>query len=234
MPNQDDIAAQQTLLAAHRQTLGVLLIQQARLGAAYAPPALANGIAEARAAIARIKATLRAWGETVEDLPDDVETPEEGPRLAGGPTVPPGPQAGGDVIVGTVGAGAQGVAIGKNIQQTLGGLSEADDDRRAIGELLTRLDRDLAARAGRIDPAAASMAAGYLRLLAGELTKSGERASPSASTVTLVGDWLLDNVPPLRDGLAALFAAPATRRALARADEPLDKWLVRRFGTSSQ
>jgi hypothetical protein len=234
MPNQDDIAAQQTLLAAHRQTLGVLLIQQARLGVAYAPPALANGIAEARAAIARIKATLRAWGEAAEDLPDDAEAPEEGPRLAGGPTLPPGPQAGGDLIVGTVGAGAQGVAIGKNIQQTLGSASSPDDDRRAIGELLTRLDRDLAAGAGGLDPAATGMATGYLRLLAGELTKPGERAAPSASTVTLVGDWLLDNVPLLRDGLAALFAAPATRRALARADAPLDTWLRRRFGASSQ
>jgi hypothetical protein len=230
MPNQDDIAAQQTLLGAHRQTLGVLLVQQARMGATYAPPALANGIAEARAAIAQIKATLRAWGAAVEDMPDDVEALADGPLLAGGPPPVPEQQAGGDLIVGTVGAGAQGVAIGKNIQQTLGDRSNPDDDRRAIGELLARLDRVLSTGAGRLDPAAVGMAAGYLRLLAGELTKPGERAAPSASTIKLVGDWLLDNVAPLHDGLLALFAAPATRRTLARADEPLDAWLAHRFG----
>jgi hypothetical protein len=45
-----------------------------------------------------------------------------------------------------------------------------------------------------------------------------------------VGDWLLDSLPQLRDPLAALFGAPAKRRALARADTPLDAWLRRRFG----
>jgi hypothetical protein len=226
MPNQDDIAAQEALLAAHRQTLAVLLVQQAKMGAAYAPPALANGMAEARAAIARIKAALRRWGAVVEDLPDDTEAPSDGPGWAGGPQLPAGAQAGGDMIVGTVGAGAQGVAIGKHIQQSLGELSSADEDRRTVGALLARLDRDLTAETGQLDPAAAGMAAGYLRLLAGELTKPGERAAPSASTVRLVADWLLDNAPPLHKGLLALFADPATRRVLARADQPLEAWLA--------
>jgi hypothetical protein len=53
---------------------------------------------------------------------------------------------------------------------------------------------------------------------------------PSASTITLVGDWLLDSMPQLHDPLVALFDAPATRRALARADTSLDGWLRRRFG----
>jgi hypothetical protein len=232
MPTQDDIAAQQALLRAHRRTLGVLLEQQAAIGAAFAPPALAGGIAEAREAIARVKAVLRGWGVSAEDLPDD-EKPAAATGAPNSPqTLPAGTSAGGDMIVGSVGAGAQGIAIGKNIRQALsGGQSAQEEDRRAIDELLARLDRELAANIGQIEHATAQMAAGYLRLLGGELTKAGDRAAPSASTVTLVGDWLLDNVSPLRAALAALFTAPASRRALARADAPLDTWLDRRFGS---
>jgi len=62
MPNQDDIAAQQELLQMHRQTLDVLLKQQAQLGESYAPPAIINGIRIARASIAQIKQSLRDWG----------------------------------------------------------------------------------------------------------------------------------------------------------------------------
>jgi hypothetical protein len=231
MPNQDEIASQQALLSAHRRTLGVLLEQQAGLGADYAPPGIANAITEARAAIARTKRALREWGVAVEDMPND-EAPPATPGASGRQPGPAPSQAGGDMIVANVGAGAQGNVIGKNqlVYQTSDGAASQEDDRRAIGELLAQLDRALAGGAAQLDSATTGIAAGYLRLLAGELSKTGERAVPSASTITLVGDWLLDNVSSLHGSLAALFAAPATRRALARADAPLDPWLQRRFG----
>ncbi|MFN8569207.1 MAG: hypothetical protein U0Z44_17185 [Kouleothrix sp.] len=72
------------------------------------------------------------------------------------------------------------------------------------------------------------MAGFQLGLLAGELRKLDPRATPSASTVSQVGGWLLDNLPPLREALAALFAAPAVRRVLGRADADLSGWLQRR------
>ncbi|MEP7190852.1 MAG: hypothetical protein ABI901_16805, partial [Roseiflexaceae bacterium] len=100
----------------------------------------------------------------------------------------------------------------------------------AIAALLVRLERDLSNAAGRIDGAASTMAAFQLRLLAGELGKLGARATPSASTISQVGDWLADNIPPLQDGLTALFTAPAVLRLLSQADAPLDTWLQRRFG----
>ena len=98
MLDQEQIDQQLTILAAHRQTLGVLLAQQATLGAAYAPPGVANGLAEARAAIARIKATLRAAGVMVEDLPDD----HAAPALLPLPAALRGPSAAlaGDTIAG--------------------------------------------------------------------------------------------------------------------------------------
>jgi hypothetical protein len=231
MPDQDDIAAQQALLQVHRQTLDVLLRQQAQFGEAYAPPAIVNGIRIARASIAQVKQSLRDWGASVEDLPNDAPHPDASadPALGAGPGVSPG---GGDTIVAHIGADAQGVAVGKHIQQTISGAAAADldADRRGIAALLARLERDLSNAAGRIDGATATMAAFQLRLLAGELGKLGPHATPSASTISQVGDWLADNVPPLQDALVALFTAPAVLRALRQADAPIDAWLQRRFG----
>ena len=76
MPDQDDIANQQTLLEMHRQTLDVLLRQQAQFGEAYAPPAIVNGIRIARASIAQIKQSLHDWGAPAEDLPNDALLPD--------------------------------------------------------------------------------------------------------------------------------------------------------------
>ncbi len=231
MPNQDDIAAQQELLQMHRQTLDVLLKQQAQLGESYAPPAVVNGIRIARASIAQVKQSLRDWGAPAEDLPNDAPHPSApaDPAFRAGPG---GSPVGGDTIVANIGAGAQGIAVGKHIQQMItgGAAADLDADRREIEALLARLERDLSNGAGRLDGAATTMAAFQLRLLAGELGKIGAHATPSASTISQVGDWLADNVPPLQDALAALFTAPPVLRALRQADTPLDAWLQRRFG----
>src|SRR5436190_22347028 len=114
MPNQDDIAAQQALLRVHRQTLHILLTQQAQFGEAYAPPALVNGIRGARDSIAQIKRALRDWGAPTEDLPNDtpnLPAPSD-PAFRAGPDMSP---AGGDTIIAQIGAGAQGIAGGKRI-----------------------------------------------------------------------------------------------------------------------
>jgi hypothetical protein len=88
MPDQTAIDSQQALLAAHRRTLAVYLQQQAQLGTAYEPPAVANGIAEARTAIQRIKATLREWGVAAEDLPDDSDVTASAPAATTRPLPP--------------------------------------------------------------------------------------------------------------------------------------------------
>jgi hypothetical protein len=230
MPNHEDIAAQQALLQMHRQTLDILLKQQAQFGEAYTPPAIVNGIRSARDAIAQIKQSLRDWGAPAEDLPNDAlnsHAPAD-PAFRAGPGVS---QAGGDTIVAQIGAGAQGIAVGKHIRQTIGAGATADleTDRREIEALLARLERDLSNASGRIDGAVSTMAAFQLRLLTGELGKIGARATPSASTISQVGDWLADNVPPLQDALVALFTAPAVLRVLRQADTSLDAWLQRRF-----
>ena len=65
MPDQEDIAAQQALLEMHRQTLDVLLRQQAQFGESYAPPAIVNSIRSARASVAQNKQSLHDWGAPV-------------------------------------------------------------------------------------------------------------------------------------------------------------------------
>ena len=230
MPNQDDIAAQQALLQVYRQTLDILLKQQAQFGEAYTPPAIIHNIRSTRDSIAQIKQSLRDWGAPAEDLPNDTQhlgAPAD-PEPRGGPGVSPS----GDTIVAQIGAGAQGIAVGKHIQQQIGAgaAADLDADRHTIEALLARLEHDLANAAGRIDGAASTMAAFQLRLLAGELGKIGGRATPSASTISQVGDWLAENAPPLQDALMALFTAPAVLRVLRQADAPLDTWLQRRFG----
>jgi hypothetical protein len=88
MVSQEDIAAQQELLAAYRRTLAQLLKQQALISELYAPPAITHGIDEARENIQRLKAILRSWDVLVEDLPDD-EAPAAKQPIAAAPHAAP-------------------------------------------------------------------------------------------------------------------------------------------------
>jgi hypothetical protein len=80
MLSQDEITAQEKLLAAHRRTLAMLLQQYALLGgAAHAPPGLLNSIEEARINIARIKMALRDADVQVDDEANDEIPPTTEP-----------------------------------------------------------------------------------------------------------------------------------------------------------
>jgi hypothetical protein len=97
MLNPDIVNAQLELLAAHRRTLAHLLTQAAQYGGvAFAPPQTANGIAEARAEIQRIKAVLRAGGVVVEEEPGD----EAPPPIAIVAVPHAGDVVGGDTVLG--------------------------------------------------------------------------------------------------------------------------------------
>lgn len=83
MPTQDDITAQLKLLQTHRQILQIALFQLAGLSPLYAPPGVIKSVDDARAEIRQIKQSLRAWGEHVDDHPND-----EPPDQAGQPADP--------------------------------------------------------------------------------------------------------------------------------------------------
>jgi hypothetical protein len=74
------------------------------------------------------------------------------------------------------------------------------------------------------------MAEFQLKLLQGELAKTGEGETPSASTITQVGDWLLDNVPQIAEILTGLFATPAVGRVVGKAGKVAVEWVKKRFG----
>lgn len=73
MPDSDDIQSQLQLLKTHRTTLAHYLEQRAMHSAAYAPPSITQGIIQSRSEIRRIKAILREWGVSVDDMPNDEE-----------------------------------------------------------------------------------------------------------------------------------------------------------------
>jgi hypothetical protein len=137
----------------------------------------------------------------------------------------------GDVIIGIVGAGASDVAVGKNITQQINKIVGAPtpNDKEVIALKFAEVDAALAAHKGSLDSGKMQTAEGYLQLLRGELMKTDEAEMPSASTITLVGNWLLDNVPQIIGALTSLFATPAVGRVVGKAGEVAAKWVKQRF-----
>ena len=141
-------------------------------------------------------------------------------------------QAGGDVIIGTVGAGARGVAVGKNITQTLYDMlgEPLPGDKQIIDQRMAAVTAALGQMQAQLDANTAKMAEFQLKLLHGELAKTEKEEKPSASTITQVGDWLLDNVPEIAQALTSLFATPAVGKVVGMAGEVAVKWVKQRFG----
>jgi hypothetical protein len=144
------------------------------------------------------------------------------------------PQAAGDVIIATVGAGAQGVAVGKNIQQTLNATlgPPTPDDRQIVEQGMAEIRAALERARGQIDPPIAMMAEFQLKLLANELAKTEASETPSASAIVQIGDWLLDHLPQIAAPLAGLFATSAVGRVIGKAGAPALDWVRSRFGPS--
>ncbi len=129
------------------------------------------------------------------------------------PETPPTIETGttkGDVIIATVGAGAKNVAVGKNIRQVITEVlgEPQPDDKAIIQSQLAQVKSALDSPTGPTDAMTLQMANFQLKLLGGELTKTGEEETPSASTITQVGDWLLDSLPQIAEVLTSLFATP--------------------------
>ena len=139
---------------------------------------------------------------------------------------------GGDMIIGEVGAGAKGVIIGKNITQTIyDALGEpTPDDKQVIEQQLAGVKAALQKNKDQIEANTAMMAEFQMKLLQGELTKTDEDETPSANTITQVGNWLLDNVPAIAEALTSLFATPAVGKVVGKAGEVAVKWVKMRFG----
>ena len=142
------------------------------------------------------------------------------------------PQAGGDVIIGVLGAGARGVAVGKNITLSVYDVLGAPtpDDKQIIDQDMATVMTALQQMQGQLDANTAKMAEFQLKLLHGELAKTEKDEKPSASTITQVGDWLLESVPQIAEPLTSLFATPAVGKVMGKAGETAIDWVRQRFG----
>jgi len=138
---------------------------------------------------------------------------------------------GGDVIVADIGDGAHGVAVGKNITQTVYGVLGAPtpDDKQIVEQKIAELTTALQGVQADLDATKATLAEFQVKLLGGELAKTEEKETPSANTIIQIGDWLLDNVPEIAEVLVSVFATPAVGRVVGKAGEAAVAWLRKRF-----
>jgi len=141
----------------------------------------------------------------------------------------------GDVIIATVGAGAQNVVIGKNNIQTITEIlgKPRPDDGQIINQGLARVRTALAEIEGEMGESTSKIAEGVLAQIENELRKNGEDETPNATIITQMGDLLLDSVPQISDALADLFATPAVGRVVGRAGDTAVTWARRRFGSGA-
>lgn len=196
--------------------------------------------AEGRQAVMMEDPDTIEWGAPVLHLraPDGIlwrradqepETMSKGEQAQHARTVPWA--AGGDVIIADVGDGASNVAVGKNITQA-GYFSSSSNnvpEELLVARAFERVARVLADARSTLDSTTLTMAQFQLRLLEGELAKTAPEEAPSASTITQVGDWLLEHVPPLWDALADLFSQPWAVQVMAKAGPSAVDWWTSRF-----
>ncbi len=144
------------------------------------------------------------------------------------------PSVGGDSIVANIGPNAQGVAVGKNIQQTVASTLGAPtpSDKQFIEQRLDDLSANLDKTKKQLDATTAAMADFQLKLLKGELTKTDAKETPSATTIMAVGNWLLDNVPSMAGEIVGLFPNPVVGKVVGKAGDGAVAWARERFGSA--
>ena len=73
LPDYEEITSQLKLIETNRRALALLVQQQARFGSIFVPIYILLDIEQRRTNIRGVKATLRGWDVTVEELPEDEE-----------------------------------------------------------------------------------------------------------------------------------------------------------------
>jgi hypothetical protein len=141
-----------------------------------------------------------------------------------------GDKVAGDKIeghVGDVGSGAQ-VAIGKDIKQTI---TQAPTELSAAERIeIARLLAELKDQLASLDILESKKLVG--QELVGQLEQELTRTDkpPDASTIKVVGDWLLENVPALAGTITGVFVNPVVGKAVKAAGSIAAEWVGKRFG----
>lgn len=136
---------------------------------------------------------------------------------------------GGDLIITTIGDGARNVAAGKNIQQQITEVlgEPTSDDAEIIANQFAALESTVST----LDEQMRSFVEMQVGLLKSEFSKVEKDETPSDTTITQVGDWLLDNAPALVEELTTLFGLPAVGKVLGKAGETAIDWARKKFGS---
>jgi CHAT domain len=134
-----------------------------------------------------------------------------------------------DIVIGVVGAGAKNAVVGQGNRQTIyeSGAPKPDDSQ-ALEDHFARLFALL--NSPTIDPRMAGRAESNLETLKAELTKDTDNETPSAATISRLGDLLLDNVPDLTQALTELFGLPTVAKVLGKAGDAALQWWKGRLG----
>ncbi len=104
------------------------------------------------------------------------------------------------------------------------------EDRDTIETSFEELSAAIADLHGKVDESTLQMAQFQAELLKGELTKTEQTEQPSASAITQVGDWFLENLPDIAETLTGLFATPAVGKVVGKAGQVAIDWVRARLG----
>jgi hypothetical protein len=188
MPDAETIAQQQELLHIQRQTLAVYIQQLAAMGSAHAPPAVHHGIREARAAIQRIKATLRGWGVAVDDLPNDSDmTAPAGATSAAAQSAQQRTAISGDIInISNISGSIINVkSTMEHMTQAIGALPGDNAAKNELRQLIAQLEAELQkAPASRLADAEA------IAEIANDLVEKAAKERPNRTLIQISAEAL--------------------------------------------
>lgn len=144
----------------------------------------------------------------------------------------PGPSVNANVQIGGTVSGSH-IIIGNNNRMTVTSTPPAAPidpaDALWVEQQIGQLRFALRSLRAELDPGHLTGGEFQLTLLQTELSKDADGSAPNAAAIIAVGDWLLANVPALREPLGRFFRAPATKRALARSGARGQSWAQQTF-----
>lgn len=189
---------------------------------------------EARKALSLRRAYAPEWLTPVLYLRADGQLwqTEAAPSTPSEPRTQPGPSVNANVQIGGTVSGSH-IIIGNNNRTTVTSTPPAAPiepaDALWIEQQIGQLRFALRSLRAELAPAQRTEGELQLTLLQTELCKRADEPAPNAAAISAVGDWLLANLPALREPLGRFFRAPATKRALTRAGPRGQSWLQQTF-----
>jgi len=138
------------------------------------------------------------------------------------------PNAGGDIITGTIGDNASQVAVGKNIrqQQNSSSIEVTEADLKQVSDLFAAFKQQIEQQAPPDKKAAALERVD-------ELQQEIASKKPDLTTFDYVKGWFGKNLPSLLGGVTSLIINPIVGKVVEAASGLAAEAIKRRFGGGS-